>query len=161
MSKVFDDSKIKQAIEVLKLVKRFGKSLPKDVFYLDTYQNCRESGFCIRGSFFAHDRKAHKAFKGGEIYVAFSENRNSDSIVVYMDDTLTDEKKSLFEGMHGNLMTEDAYKNSEHFGFQEYERAAKYILDVLSDFVKVAEAKASAKYAKYLNEQVTAKIEAA
>ena len=161
MTKVFDDSKIKQAMEVLKHIKRLGKNLPKDIFFLDTYQNCREAGFCIRGSFFVHDKKAQRAFKGGEIYVAFSENRNSDSIVVYVDDTLTDEKKSLYEGFHGNLMTEAAYKNSESFGYRHYENAAKYIVSVLDEFVEIAKANAEIRRDKWLLDQEKAKTEAA
>lgn len=134
MKNFLDMSKIKPAQEVLKRVMK-ANGLPKDVFFVDTYQNCREAGYCIRGSYYLHENGT--AFKGGEIYVAFSEYRNSDNIVVYIERDYTG-NKSLYEGFHGNIPSEEAYRNSVSFMFGDYDGAAQLIINELTVFVALA-----------------------
>lgn len=76
-------------------------------FFVEPYVNGREVGWCI--SMFMTRR------------VAFSENRNSDSIVVYRGDVVD-------FSMQGNVPNEKVYRNSAMFDHDGYLAAAKFIL---------------------------------
>jgi hypothetical protein len=76
-------------------------------FYVEPYVNGREVGWCI--SMLMARR------------VAFSENRNSDSIVVYSGDVVD-------FSMQGNVPDENVYRNSVMFDHNAYLAAATFIL---------------------------------
>lgn len=80
--------------------------------HVEAYVNGREQGFCLNN--YTSNRK-----------VSFSENRNSDSIVVYhgfSSDFL----------MQGNTPSEAVYRGaSRYFAYNEYELAAQFIHDML------------------------------
>jgi hypothetical protein len=102
-------STFKQAQMLLKeLNKRASKNVTK-TYWVEPYQNGREHGYCLAG---------------GEKRVTFSENRNSDSIVVYVGG------KYDF-GMQGNTPSEVVYQNRKFFDFEDYKAAADYILPIL------------------------------
>lgn len=77
---------------------------------VEPYLNGRENGFAV--SF--RDEK-----------VVFSENRNSDNIVVYTG-------KSYEFSMQGNGLTEEIYRNSKFFNYDRYLEAAEFCLKFLS-----------------------------
>jgi hypothetical protein len=82
---------------------------------LHSYSNCREQGFCLETTFSTPRR-----------WVAFSECRNSDSIVVYTDTA------SWVGGL-----TDESYKNVNYFNYNAYTQAAEYIHNLLeSTFVE-------------------------
>lgn len=78
-------------------------------FTVEAYQNGREQGYTInyyiRPMFF-------KAF-----FIA--QQRNSDDIVVY------------YGNPSNQSVSEDAYKNSKYFSYQDYDGAAQYIVDTI------------------------------
>lgn len=79
-------------------------------FIVEPYVNGREVGWCI-STFMTR-------------MVAFSENRNSDSIVVYSGD--------VFDfSMQGHVPTEKMYRNSVMFDHDGYLAAATFILRFL------------------------------
>lgn len=82
-------------------------------FCIEPYLNGRENGFAIHFWFGEPNRK-----------FVFSENRSSDSIVVY------EGTRSDFN-MLGNGLTEEIYRDSRFFGADEYYQAAKHILERL------------------------------
>lgn len=82
-------------------------------FTFEPYLNGRESGFSIT-NFAAKEMPK----------VSFSENRNSDQIVVYTG-------KSSDFSMQGNTPGEQAYKNANYFGAFDYVRAAHTVLEHL------------------------------
>ena len=84
---------------------------PDKELYLQTYSNCREQGYCL------WNIKAGKK-------VSFSEYRNSDSIVVYSDDTIA-------FSMQGNTPSEEAYERKLFFDYNEYYKAAEWIVAYL------------------------------
>ena len=99
------------------------------LFHVECYANGREHGFAIKG---------YGVVKGG-FGVAFSENRNSDSIVVYVG------KYNDF-GMAGNVPSEDVYRASKHFAYNEIYEAARLIVEKVRAFIaanKEAEAAVS------------------
>jgi hypothetical protein len=91
-------------------------------FWVETYSNCREQGYCIVGNY-------HKA---GSKTIAFSENRNSDSIVVYCD-----ENREF--SLAGNVPNDSVYRNSRMFGFGKYQEAAEYIVAMMREAIKNTE----------------------
>lgn len=83
----------------------------EDEYILEHYQNGRERGFTLRNS-----KK--------ELQVAFSENRNSDSIVLYLG------KFADFE-MAGNVPSDEVYSKKEFFSYNESAQAAKRVIEYL------------------------------
>jgi len=95
----YDDGKLSAAKAVLDAIGKISGAS------LESYKNGRENGFALS--------------KGGN-KVAFSENRNSDDIVVYTG-TTTD-----FE-MGGNIPSEESYRNKKYFGPDDAKKAAQFI----------------------------------
>ena len=77
---------------------------------VESYANCREQGFALAS---CYDRK-----------VVFSENRNSDDIVVYTGDCMTFEFNS-------NIPNEEAWENRKFFKPDQVEKAARFIVKYL------------------------------
>lgn len=93
--------------------------LPDDVqerAYVEVFDNCREQGYVI--SYFVSVLPSIKQ----NLYVAFTENRNSDSIVVY------EYYKKRFPS---NLPHEDSWGNKKYFDFDEHYQAAEHIAEIL------------------------------
>lgn len=79
--------------------------------YYEAYSNGREQGLFVRGP--------HGA-------AAFAENRNSDSIVVYL--AVSDEFPTQHFDMAGNVPDEKAYGDRQFFPPLHFREAARYIL---------------------------------
>lgn len=94
---------------------------PEDVedWYVGTYCNGREQGYSIIGrpGLRGDDKPAPK--------VCFSENRNSDAIVVYCGDIRS------FSDIRGNVPDQEIWENRSLFGAGQYEEAARFILNYL------------------------------
>jgi hypothetical protein len=81
-----------------------------DLVWVEAYQNGREQGYSIA----AYNKKGLNPLK-----ISFSENRNSDAIVVYA-------------GEHSNQgLSHDAYGHAQYFRYGEYQKAAEYICSLL------------------------------
>ena len=80
----------------------------KGSLWLEAYSNCREQGYCIVSLSLRDPR-----------YISFSENRNDDSVVVYVGDKVGT----------GNCPTEETYKSRRYF--QQPHLAAEYIFQTL------------------------------
>ena len=79
--------------------------------YLDTFNNCRETGFVLKNS-------------KNDICVWVYENRNSDSIVVAYG--------KMEDSDLNNMFSEEVYNdNRTFFGFSEYHKASQYVLELL------------------------------
>jgi hypothetical protein len=99
------------ARKVLAEVKRWAKLSKEDCYIIvESYVNCREQGFALASC--------------DDLKVAFSENRNSDDIVVYFG------KRSDF-AFNTNIPSEEAWENRKFFGYNEIEKAAKLIVKYL------------------------------
>jgi hypothetical protein len=79
------------------------------------YVNGREHGFTV------------SRFKGVEHFRAasFSENRNSDQIVVYFANEFND------FNMQGNAPTDEVWKRAKYFGCDDYVKAANAVIEHL------------------------------
>jgi len=97
---------MKMADDVLKIVKK--ELNKKKRYYLEFYENGREHGYAITDF---------------NIKIVFSENRNSDDVVVYY-------AESNKFSMQGNIPDEEVYKDKKFF--QNIEDAAKYIIKYLN-----------------------------
>lgn len=121
------DKVISVAIPVLNQILDRTELLNQDthpLFRVEAYDNCREQGFCIRGN----DNN------GRVFYCAFSENRNSDNIVVYYEDTLME-----FGTVNpGNIPSDSAYNNAKYFEYGETKRAGDYIAQLMIQFASTA-----------------------
>ena len=83
--------------------------MPEDMdCWLEPYQNCREHGYLL-------------AAKDSDRRVAFSENRNSDDLVVYPG------KMGDFE-MAGNVPVESAWKHRLYFRYDSVVIVARAII---------------------------------
>jgi hypothetical protein len=78
-------------------------------WWLECYSNGREQGYCL------HSYRRQ---------ISFSENRNSDDIVVYV---------GYMFNMQGNGPTDEAYKNRRLFNYNDYYKAAGYIVEAMQD----------------------------
>lgn len=94
-----------------------------DRFHVEAYSNGREQGYHIRG--WADDIGCEG------LGISFSENRNSDHIVVYTG------KSSSFS-MQGNVPQEGVYKNAKYFEYGEYYKAASFIVEKMREYLQTA-----------------------
>jgi hypothetical protein len=108
--------KVKAARKVLKAIQKMIRKMPKgkNNLFLEHYQNCREQGFIVVNYPISNALSNR--------WVAFSEYRNSDSIVVYSSPIY-----------HWNCspnqgMTDEAWRNRVFFGPDEADKAAKFCL---------------------------------
>lgn len=85
--------------------------------WVDTYHNCREQGFCIVGVGADSER----------VEISFSEYRNSDNIVVYVNK----DKDDRFSD--GGVPSDYAYETKTFFGFGEFQKAADFIKSKLEE----------------------------
>lgn len=104
----------KAAREVLKHIRKNVNIVPRDehedIVIVEVYENCRERGFALAS---CDGRK-----------VAFSEHRNSDSIVVYCG------ARKDFE-MNTNIPSDRVWENAKFFNPGEAQEAAFFILSYL------------------------------
>ena len=108
------------ADKVRRAVSRLNTS-PKlvDRCHFECFDNCREQGFVLKVFSYA---------LGDQLFIAFSENRNSDEIVVYCY------KNARFPQ---NLPATDAdWADRKYFSCKEVDLAAEYILDRAAKMVK-------------------------
>jgi hypothetical protein len=95
-----------------KVILKIKKAMPKESeYWMQPYQNGREHGQSLIAS---------KSMK----QVAFSEYRNSDSIVVYAGDM------GEFSNA-GNIPSEEIYGKKKFFRYDDFEGAAKFIVGFL------------------------------
>lgn len=88
----------------------------------------------INGREYGHVLKLVKAgkeyiFNDNALWIAFAENRNSDNIVVYFEE-------SIWLGE----ITDKSYENRTMFSFYEAAKAAEHIVSILSNKVKIIKA---------------------
>lgn len=81
---------------------------------LNSYTNGRERGYSLNESFNFNGKK-----------VAFSENRNSDDIVVYFGTALDFEQNT-------NIPSDKVYASRKFFDYNRADRAAEFIFDYLA-----------------------------
>lgn len=83
---------------------------PTDKIYVETYSNCREQGYSIVNH--------HNARQ-----VSFSQNRNTDNIVVYFG--------APSDFLEHNIPSEEIYTKAKYFKYEEYSKAGSFVLDFL------------------------------
>lgn len=112
-----DKSKLDKATKVLRKVEKILSSLDEMdgySYWLESYCNGREQGYCIHGGYTT------------EKQVCFSENRNSDDIVVYPKG-----KQHERFSMQGNVPSEESYREAKYFRYDESDGAAEFIVQYL------------------------------
>lgn len=95
--------KVKKAEVVLGIIEEMMSCFGDEDCYVYMYSNGREQGYAL-----TNDKNR---------CVCFSENRNSDQIVVYPG-----------TGYHSDKLSEEQYKNRVYFDHDDYARAAKFIV---------------------------------
>lgn len=112
-------SNLRVADRVRKAINRLNtSSLLMTRAHFECFDNCREQGYVM------HVYSEHVSHA---LTIAFSENRNSDDIVVYL---YTD------TAFPQNLPATDAdWKNKRYFRYEDYGRAAAFILQQAEQFV--------------------------
>lgn len=105
-----------QADEVLALVKALATFSPAlGIMGINIYENCRERGYHIN---YYVEGSAARA-------VSFSENRNSDDIVVYVGSMIDFAPNT-------NIPNEEVYHNGrKYFKYQDFIGAANFIFNYL------------------------------
>ena len=102
-----------QAYAVLALIVHRMADDTEKYINIEAYVNCREQGFSIQNYF------------KGERQVAFSENRNSDDIVVYYG-------KRVDFSMQGNVPSDEVYRKARYFPCHAVKEAAEFIYEYLN-----------------------------
>jgi hypothetical protein len=104
--------------------KTMPKAMQKDCV-VEAYCNGREQGLSIW--FFNHnsDRSQKVQTITRPKRVCFSENRNSDDIIVYAGDAYN-------FSMQGNVPGDEEYKERKYFRYDQVSDAAKYIIDTFA-----------------------------
>jgi hypothetical protein len=107
-------SKMNVAFAVYSIIESLLKEDSSQSMILEAYCNGREQGLSITSC----------GFSGKYKKVCFSENRNSDEIVVYFGN-LAD------FSMSGNIPDEECYDNKKYFKYNEFYDAALFIVSWL------------------------------
>ena len=113
--KIFDMTKTPCADQVLKEFRKLARA-SENTLSLDmwAYTNGRERGYALTDSYGAVKRK-----------VAFSENRNSDDIVVYFG-------KPLDFAFNTNVPSDEVYEARKFFRYDQHAKAAQFIFNYLT-----------------------------
>lgn len=114
MSKI-PSEKLDLAGTILSAVERRLSTEVAHWHYVQAYSNGREQGYYIGG---------------GDKVVAFSEFRNSDSIVVYVGE------RGTFS-MQGNVPSDEAYDNKTFFPWNGEKEAAEFIVPILQENYRI------------------------
>ena len=111
---LIDTNKVKVARKVLTALQKILRPVPngKNDLYLEHYQNCREQGFLVVN--YKRDQVVPTS------WVAFSECRNSDSIVVFPSSVDGQD----YPPSHG--ISEKSWNNRVFFPPGEYDHAAVF-----------------------------------
>lgn len=112
---LFENTKMNYAFQILAHLQN-DLDFSDNKLMLEAFDNCREQGFVI-----------HKYSTSGILVSSlyFSENRNSDQIVVYFDE---------FEVVSEvNPHNHPINWNGEYFSYGEFEKAANYIKNILDN----------------------------
>jgi hypothetical protein len=122
------ETKSEQAKVLLQVVKMRLNSLDQDKYNFELLQrdfdNCREQGYVLE-LYWVND-----CWVGDNaIHVAFSENRNSDSIVVYVGEN----------SYYPENISEDFWDNRKYFDYGQWLEAADYIIQTLVQRVESIE----------------------
>ena len=124
-------TKLRVALRGVKLNPR------KEWFIVESYVNCREQGYAIIGRTGDYTYGTVRNF-----YCAFSQNRNSDSVVVYLATYFGSSKAHpkqfhAYDPWAGNIPSQEVYEHAQYFppmtGY--YEMAAKFIRDEIVHFL--------------------------
>lgn len=122
------ETKSEQAKVLLQVVKMRLNSLDQDKYNFELLQrdfdNCREQGYVLE----LHHVN-NRWVGDNAIHVAFSENRNSDSIVVYVGEN----------SYYPESISEDFWGNRKYFDYGQWLEAADYIIQTLTQRVKSIE----------------------
>lgn len=114
-----NDLAARKVLDILKrLIRDERKKLPKwcvsykhpDMAFVEVYENGREHGFAIDYC--------------DAVKVAFSEHRSSDDIVVYVGARRDFERNT-------NIPSEEVFDSRKHFAYNEYEKAARFIFNLI------------------------------
>lgn len=89
--------------------------------HMDCFENCREQGFMLHISNFL----SNEEYK--QISVAFSENRNSDDIVVYYS--------NKYES--GGNYSDEFWNNRKFFRYNEHYQASEYIVELTKTILEL------------------------
>ena len=107
----------KQADIILSILKQQIDDQRDVEFELKTYDNGREHGYVLQlysvNDYFVIDEKATS-------WIAFSENRNSDSTVVYTD-----------IGMYKGRLTDKSYETRKLFNYDDFLSCTDYIIELM------------------------------
>jgi hypothetical protein len=87
------------------------KSANSELVSIEAWANCREQGYCIK--------VYAKSYDGG-IAICFAQQRSSDSTVVIVGPMKDFNNQT-------NQPSESAYEDARFFGYNDDEKAAKYI----------------------------------
>ena len=112
---------------VLALIKRRMDEDNNAEFELDFYNNGRERGYVLKLRYvdnsFVFDNDVSR-------WIAFSENRNSDSTVVYTDC-----------GYWNEEITEKSWKEAVYFNYSDFIKASDYIIGLMEESVEAVREK--------------------
>ena len=112
---------------VLALIKRRMDEDNNAEFELDFYNNGRERGYVLKLRYvdnsFVFDNDVSR-------WIAFSENRNSDSTVVYTDCGFWDDE-----------ITEKSWKEATYFNYSDFIKASDYIVKLMEESVEAVREK--------------------
>jgi len=113
----------KQADAVLSILNLIidDKETEEAEFLKDFYSNGRENGYILQLSYI---NNKYLIDEDKRIWIAFSENRNSDETVVYVD-----------KGTWNGRLTEKSYQEAKYFKFHELFKCAEYIKNTMKHAV--------------------------
>lgn len=113
--------KNEQAVALLSVIEAMYGNRDDDIdIMVSDFNNCREQGYVLQLSSIDNGLLFHDQ----AMWIAFAQNRNSDSIVVYTDTGFYPDSVDQIE--------EHVWRDSKMFGFGEFTVAADYINELFT-----------------------------
>ena len=107
--------------------------------WLETFNNCREQGFCLHVDSVDWDHKETRTKE--TLYIFACECRSSDNIMVIVQTEYPGNKGMFGEAAYNNYVDKDhidvkkeKFTFQTHFSWNEQQRASKFIVDTVKEF---------------------------
>ena len=108
--------------------------------WLETFNNCREQGYCLFVDSVDWDNENRTK---GMLHIFACECRNSDNIMVICQTEYPSFKGMFSEKAYNNFVDKDhinpekeSYTFYTQFGYNEIQRAASFIVEIVKDYFK-------------------------
>jgi len=102
-------------------------------FLVESYVNCREQGYTITGGIYGTPDKNDTR----DFYCAFSQYRNSDSVVVYIASKRSSNSFQSHDIFKGNIPADEVWRTAIHVSWEKDGSHYQHAADLIAASIKM------------------------